>query len=598
MKRKLIELDVFERIKNDSLSTAEKEIVESAAYLSRALGLDNLEVSCYGSEDVMFESIDGTYVHANYSIDNGFVTFDNIEQLVINEDSEKTKSKEILSKMLDCVIESKDKEADELFGEWLDLPGTKRIFNEVRKKRVVPKRKGGKIVGYTTAYWNVNPKKHQKASVKLARAKGKKIKNKKTPDSVKKLRSMQRKRAHASLGHMVKEWHVLSENVLNYVNYSEFGPVVKEANILRDENDNIKSVKIPTSKNRNNSKVLQFNWKTMSTDMANKRNKMKNVGKDEKFAKDMAKIKKENALSNEKGLEEAIQNAATSWSDVIYLTQDELSNQIKNSLELVEASNYDDSTCDFISEGLLRTIFETYVDRVSKILKISGSKINESANDAYAEFSNIVNEFYNKVDESLTLEMQMFVDLYEALRGIHQMAQEEDNKELALETANHLDGLLSIINQETEPSLEIASEAANWLYEIVESNLEGLEWETSEPVMSAKGEHPMIYQNAKNSYAPNSNKTGKYQPTSDGKESEEAKEELASGGLANVKDEDVYPNLNNPYLLKNGNYKIFGEKDIESEGDKFAHAGSEDTWPDLKNPMQKHSPENVSKVKE
>ena len=37
MKRKLIELDVFERIKNDSLSTAEKEIVESAAYLSRAL---------------------------------------------------------------------------------------------------------------------------------------------------------------------------------------------------------------------------------------------------------------------------------------------------------------------------------------------------------------------------------------------------------------------------------------------------------------------------------------------------------------------------------------------------------------------------------
>jgi len=609
MKRKLIEFDVFERIKQDSLSTAEKELTESAAYLAKSLNLENLEVNCFGSEDVIFESIDGTFIHANYKIDNGFVEFDNIEQLVINEDSAKAKSREILSKIIDRVVESKDQEANELFAEWLDLPVSKKIFNEVRKRRLIPVRKNGKMTGkYRVGYWQdgSTPKKRQSAALKRKRAIGRIKANKKRPAGAKRMNSLTRKRMSSSLGKsgkvsagMVKEWHMLAENVIDYVNYCDFGPIVRESFVSQDENNNVVAVKIPTIKMRNEAKMLQFNWKTLNTDVAVKRKQSKSLHENEKFSKDIAEIKKQNALSDEKALEEALQNAATNWSEVLYLTQSELASQVKLALESLNVSNYDDSTCEFIAEGLLRTAHEVFVDKVARILKLAGAKVNENSNDKYAEFKSVVEAYYKNLDESTTLEMQVFVDLYEALRSIYETAKEEQDDEFANETATHLDSLLSIIKQESAPSLDVASEAADWLYDVVETNLEGMEWEVEEPVVSATGDHPMVKQNAKKTYSPASDLSDydkEVQMTSDGKVSDDAAGELANDGLSNEGGEDVYPNLNNPYILKNGDCKISGEKDIESDSDQLAHAGGEEAWPNLQNPYVKNA-EDVFKIK-
>lgn len=609
MKRKLIEFDVFERIKQDSLSTAEKELTESATYLARSLGLENLEVNCFGSEDVIFESIDGTYVHANYKIDNGFVEFDNIEQLVINEESTKLKSRDILSKIIDCVVESKEQEAGELFAEWLDLPVSKRIFNEVRKRRLVPVRKNGKMTGkYEVRYWQdgTTPKKRQSASLKRKRAIGRIKANKKRPAGAKRSNALQRRRMSAALGKsskvsagMVKEWHILAENVVDYINYCDFGPIVKESYVSKDENNNVVAVKVPTIKMRNEAKVLQFNWKTLNTDVAVKRKQSKSLHENEKFNLNVAEIKKQNALSDEKSLEEALQNAATNWPQVLYLTQNELTGQVKVALETVGASNYDDSTCEFIAEGLLRTAHELFVDKVARILKLAGAKVNESANDKYIEFKNVVEQYYKNLDESTALEMQVFVDLYEALRNVYEIATEEQDKEIAVETATHLDSLLSIIRQESEPSLDVASEAADWLYDVVETNLEGMDWEVEEPVVSATGDHPEVRQHAKKSYSPASDFSGydkDVQMTSDGKVSDEAASELANDGPSNEGGEDVYPNLNNPYVLKNGDCKIVGEKDVDSDSDQLAHVGGQDAWPNLQNPYAKNA-DDVFKMK-
>lgn len=592
MKRKLIEFDVFERIKKDSLSTAERELNESTPYLAKTLGLESLEVNCFGSEDVIFESDNGTYVHANYKIDNGFVEFDNIENLVITEESAKVKSREVLSKMLDCIVESKDQEANNLFEEWLDLPSAKTIFNEVKKRRVVCRNKKGRP-SCKAVMWNTGtPKYRQSAKTRLARAKGKRKANMKRGASAKKMWSNARSRVKASIGKMIKEWHVISENVLDYVNYCQFGPIVKESLVSRDENNNIVSVKIPTAKLRNEAKMLQFNWKTMNTDVVVKRCDAKKLHENEKFSKDVAEIKRQNAMSDEKSLEEALQNTATNWPQVLYVTHSELTQQVKLALESLNATNYDDSTCEFIAEGLLRTAHDVFVDKVTKILKLAGAKVNENANDKYAEFSSVVEKYYKQLDESSSLEMQAFVDLYEALRHVYEICVEENNKDMAVETASHLDDLLSIIKQESEPSLEVAAEAASWLYDIVETNLEGMEWDVSEPVVSATGDHPMVRQHAKKNYSPASDlgsELGDGQMTSDGKEtSGEASRELAHDGPSNEGGNDVFPSLNNPYVPKGADYKIHGEKDIESDSDQLAHVGGNDTWPNLQNPYVKN----------
>lgn len=593
MKRKLIEFDVFERIKKDSLSTAQRELEEASSYLAKALDLESVSLNCYGSEDVIFESIDGNYVHANYKIDNGFVQFDNIQELIINEESERAKSRQTLSEMLDCLIESKESEAEGLFEEWMGLPGSKRIFTEARKRRSVPVRKDGKPTGkYKIAYWNDTPKKHQSAKTKLARAKGKKLANKKRSDSKKKFMAMNRKRANATIGHMVKEWHVLAENVLGYVDYYENGPVMSNSQIRTDDANNVTSVRIPTAKIRNEAKVLQFNWKTLHTDVVVKRNGSKKMHENENFAKDIAEIKKQNALSDEKSLSECLEKTASNWPQVLYLTQSELAEQVKAALELVNATNYDDSTCEFIAEGLLRTAHEVFVDRVAKIVKLSGASVNENSNDKYSEFKNIVESYYKRLDESTSLEMQVFVDLYETLRGVHELAKEEENVELAVEASEYLDELFKIIRKESEPSLELASEAASWLYELVESNLETMDWSEDKPVVTADGEHPDLAKKARMSYTPSSDFAGKDNKSSasQGKgEDAGVTSELENDGFSNEGGDGVYPSLGNPYLLNNGEFKMKGEPDVDSDSGQLAHWGSSDTWPNLQNPYVKNT---------
>ena len=593
MKRKLIEFDVFERIKQDSLSNAQRELEEASSYLAKALNLEAISLNCYGSEDVIFESVDGSYVHANYKIDNGFIEFDNVQELVINEESERAKSRETLSEMLDCLIESKEREAEELFEQWMGLPGTKKIFTEARRRRVVPVRKNGKATGkYKVAYWNDTPKKRQSAKTKLARAKGKKLANKKRSDSKKKFMAMNRKRAKAGLGHMVKEWHVLAENVLGYVDYQENGPVLQNSQVHRDESGNTVSVKIPTIRTRNEAKMLQFNWKTLHTDVVVKRNGSKKVHEDVEFAKAIADIKKQNALSDDKELSESLEKTAYAWPQIIYLTQDELASRVKVALESVGATNYDDQTCEFIAEGLLRTAHEIYTDKVNKILKLSGATVSENSQDKYSEFKNVVEKYYKNLDESTSLEMQVFVDLYETLRGVHELAKEENDVDLAVEASEYLDDLLKVITQESEPSLELASEAASWLYDLVETNLETMDWSEDSPVVTASGEHPVLAKKAKTSYAPASDFAGKdnRSSASQGKgEDASVTGELENDGFSNEGGEGVYPSLDNPYLLNNGEYKIKGESDVDSDSGQLAHWGSSETWPNLQNPYVKNT---------
>lgn len=601
MKRKLIDFDVFERIQKDSLSTAQRELEEASYYLARALNLEAVALNCYGSEEAIFETVDGNYVHANYKIDNGYIEFDNVQELIINEESEKTRSREVLAQMLDCLIESNDQKAEELFAEWMN-PGAKRIFNEVKKRRVVCRAKKNGQPSCKAVMWNQgNVKYHQPAKTKIARSKGKKIANLKRGASKRKTWAAARGRANAAIGkRMVKEWAVLSENVMGYVDFYENGPTLSQSEVKRDDSGNVVTVRIPTSKLRNEAKMLQFNWKTLNTDVVVKRGQSKKVCENMNFAKAISEIKRQNALSDDKALEEALEKTASAWPEILYLTQSELAEQVNKALESVSATNYDDQTCEFIAEGLLRTAHAIFTDRVAKILNLSGAKIAENANDKYAEFKNVVETYYNKLDESKTIEMQVFVDLYEALRSIHELAKSEEDTELAVEASAYLDELLEVITRKSEPSLELASEAAEWLYDLVETNLETSEWETKEPVVSATGEHPDLMKKARMSYAPSSDFSGDYgdvSPASDGKDIKgDVADELATRGWSNEGGENTYPSLNNPYLLNNGEYAIKGEKTVDSDSDQLAHAGGSDTWPSLQNPYCKPG-DSVKEVK-
>ncbi len=92
---------------------------------------------------------------------------------------------------------------------------------------------------------------------------------------------------------------------------------------------------------------------------------------------------------------------------------------------------------------------------------------------------------------------------------------------------------------------------------------------------------------AKKGYSPAADGSGDWgsdNPVSDGKNyNGKFSGELRNNGFSNIGGNDVYPSLSNPYIAKGADYKIKGEKEIDSDTDQLAHSGGNDTWPELKN---------------
>lgn len=586
MKRKLIDFDVFERMEHDSTAASIHELVQAEPILARALEVESLELHCFGPNDVLFEASDGTYVHATYDVEDKHVTFENIEQLVINEDTERSKAKDLIGDMLDALLEQKEQKAEALLSEYLVLPVTRRLFQEEKKMRVIPKRNdSGDIVGYRKGRWQTTPKKRERSDKTIARSRGKKIAGRKRSDSKKKLLSAKRQRVKQTIG----EWASLCENVIDYIQIKQYGPALKESVARYDELGNVVAVRVPSSKVRLEQDMLSFDWKTGETACRTLRNGAQQLAEDIDFCKAVAELKRHSNLADNDALLEQIEKIVSSWPEVLYLTHHELADIVKEALEVTGATNYDDQICDFMAEGILRTAHGAYVDRVAKVMNLAGVEVCEDCDDKYEQFEQVVSEFYPSLDESEQLGMQVFVDLYEAIRNVHTLASDENNELIKNEAADILDELAAVIKQEAEPRLEIAQAAAEWLEDLVETNLGTQSWNVSNSThITVTGDHPAMAQKARQSYSPAADLgVDAYPsklPVSDGK-TVGSGEEMSNRSWGNEAGSETFPSLRNPYVPKPfGTYTMKGETGVDKAGDATGQWGSSDTWPSLQNP--------------
>lgn len=562
MKRRLVNYDVFEKMRESSLSSAEYELEQAEPIVAQALNLPDARLSAFDTNTALYETVDGSYVRAVYKIEKDRVVFENIEQLVIDTDSERSAAKNIISEMLDALLENQEKKAEQILSQYLSLPVTRRTFSEACKEKdekpdFFEKKKGKKD-------------KKDDGECKTKCKKGK------APPFEK----VDKKE--------IKEWANLCQNVFDYLRYMEYGPSLKESSAKYDERGNVVGLSIPTVRARNEAKLLSFNWDVPKTQVKMLRMKGDKLSEDTEFCKAIAILKRQNAISDNDGLEEVLENIVSRWPQVLYLTQQELAETIKTALETVGATNFDDQTCDFMSEGILRTAHSAYVDRVNKILTLAGIHECESE-DKYNCFKEVVAQFYPALDEANHLEMQLFVDLYESLRKVHEVAKENCNNVVVVETARHLNELAAVIRREIDPSIEIAEESTEWLSQIVETNLGGSDWTVSNKThVSLTGENPQMAKNARVSYNPASDFSADYgdeAPVSDGKSYHGGlANKMRNSSWGNLGGGDTYPNLKNPYVPKPyGDYVIKGEKAVDKDT-ATGQWSSSDTWPNLQNP--------------
>lgn len=570
MKRKLINFEAFKNLEDNSLSKASLELDEASSIVGKALGVD-VELHCFGDSTVIYEASNGAFIHADYKVDKNYITLENIQELVIDEASETVKAKETLSEMLEAVVKGNTEQADDLFNSYISMPRMKSEARKYKVSRSAPTHRS-KLRG-----------RPQNRSVVAKRIRARLKTLRRQSPSQKRMNAIIRHRIAKSLpkrararviGRYVNEQSLLtfadiSENVLNYIDFKTFGPTLSESSVDHDENGNVINLRIPTSHARNEAKLLSFNVKTLDSKVKVLRDKAKKLNEDTEFCKAIAYLKRQNALVDNDALVEALEDITTKYPQLIYLTQDELTGKIKDALKTVGATNWDDNSCNFMSEGLLRTAFNFYPEKIEQISNLAKAPKLEGDN-AYEQFQGIVEKFYSSVDETLASESQVFQDLFDALKEVHKWAREEGNREIYAETHKFMNELDQVLNGEKSPEMSLAEAAALWLQTFVETNLETGEWEVAEPHVSVNGDHPVTSAYANKSYTPDKDFSGNYDS--------ENNDDLESHGFGNMDGTQ-----DNPYLPKAGDFKVKGEKDVDSD-DPLGSMQSDDTWPNLKNP--------------
>lgn len=552
MRRKLIKQDAFDAIANSSITNAEHELREAEEILAKALNKDYLKLRCFNDKTALFETLDGTYVHAGYNINNENVTLNGIEELVVDDETRKDKMKGTLSEMIDALLVDNQSKASSLLGNYLEM------FNWKENKKQVGRQE-------------INEKKLQTEHFE------------------------QTIRKEAAKGNDIADAYFVAKNVLEYAKFVRLGPALDESVSKTDDNGNVTDLKVPSSRLRNEGKLLSFNWKTLNHKVKVLRDGASGLAESQNFCRAMADLKRHNAISDNQGLEECLDAVIQHWPNVLYVTQPELAVIVAEALQTVDAKNYDDQTCAFMAEGILRRAYDAYAEKVQHILHLaSAPKLEDKEVDPYLYFQQVVEQFYPAIDERFGLERKVFADLYESLERIYKKADRRGDSALRNETASYLNELADVLNNNAKPDLELAVEVATWAKTLIETNLESGVWNVSNKAHhTVSGDHPDMTRKASHGYTPSKDFSGDWGDPAPaiGQDNMsykgKASDEMRSRSWGNIGGKETFPSLSNPYIPKPfGDYTMKGEKGVDKDtfGQHHGSWQSSDTWPGLQNP--------------
>jgi hypothetical protein len=589
MKKKFIDIETYKNIENSSLTAVERELQEAVELVGGILGDNNLQVYCIDESTVTFINSDGNYVQANYEMTNDKILLENIEELIVEANHLASVRKEIINKMVDNILEDKNEIANNNFSEYFHLPvvraGLKEgIIAEAKKNNDEEednddkkgKKKGKKkLPPALQAYLD---KKHGKNSGK--KSKKQKQKDKENSLDKKRFKKVAKKVEDEKGKEKLDEWNNIATNILEFVNFRTNGEVHQSAKTENDGRGNVVKMLVPRTHLRNEGKLLMLQYKDMANVMGCRMDALKeDYDVESNWVRAINDLKRFNAMSDHNSLQTAFENVITVWPKLLYLTRDEITSKINETLTLSGAKNFDDDVCAFLADGISRTAHRTYSDRVGKMFSIAGKTADL---DDYDQFAVVAESIFKKVDSDAIAELQVFKDLYRSLSEINQTSKIMGDDATRYETQSLVKVCENVITHKTKPNLEVAEDLAIYLKTLSESSeFDGSAWSLVQPHLSTVGDNPFIHKYASQNGSPGAH-TGPFNasPMSDGKSVKVNVEDYYTG----MKGAEMGANLSNPYAPKPGDFKMHGEKTVGEEGDDLATFQGGDTWPNLKNP--------------
>lgn len=587
MQRKLISFEAFERIQKDSLTNSYRELSEASDIVSEAFDVDIECVKVCNEDSVYYKLSDGTFLKANYKLDEDQIQMFDFEEVVIDEVSGKQSRMNGIREMLNAIIDENHGKAEscwEKIKETIEFQMTMNRGNsEINETKLSVLTKPKNIKKIRAAMLSA-PKRSVKLKAKSDERSMKRKLNMMTGKSGKwnpksKIAKMINSKGTGRARIITKECVDLTKNLVEFMSFknSQFNEAVS---VERNSTGAITSLSIPFVDLRNETKVNQFRLDSIKENVYGFRITAKKLEENAKFVKSVITIKRSNNLSDNEALEEALTLMVARFPEVVYLTESELEKIVENCLESVNEKNYSTETCHFISEAILMTAFDQCQSRVQKIKEFIN--ISESFDeDPYQDFQKKVHNFYQSIDDQFLAENRALVDIYNTLSKIEKLAEEAQDSQTQNDVGLLLDTIDTIVESRASTDA-IIEEATQWLFTFLETNLETSKWDVSEkPLDSADA---TMDKWASHSYAPASDFTAKRRPLQI-TGANEFGNEAENDGMSNIENSDTVDKLTNPYLPKSIKPKIpaaDGESPSDSK-DEYGD-GDSDTNPRLRNP--------------
>lgn len=617
MRRKLISYEAFDRIEKNSLSNAAYELAEAEHLLSNLLETDSLSLHCYDQSNVVYKQHDGTYVRADYAIKEGRISFSNIEQVVIDEETFGESVKSTLGDMLEALLNDDEAKAATCFHKYMEVAAPKMRFAKGRKNKDAMDKMACNIRGNMKE--DVDPEVADREKIDTEKSRAAKMGHFRNPASKLKAKATRSKNKHKidqahespawkkakdevsnakKLGkknarikpQRYEEWLNVAENVLDYIDVQVLGPAIHESQVERNHHGEVVAVTVPTTKVRAEGKILNYKYQGLKTDVKVLREEAFGLSEDVNFQRAVANVKKFNNISDNNALEEALNALVGQFPSVLYLTQEELAKTISDALENAGVGNYDDQRCSFMAEGILRVAFEAYPERVARIASLANANLPEV--DAFETFQNVVTNFYSQVDEATAINGKVFGDLLETFADIRREAIDLGMDGVRNDAARYMEMLEAVVEGYVKPNLDLAEQAAAYIVTLIETNLESSAWDVvKKPYTTMVGEHPDMSKKAGHSYTPSRDFSGNWGDSApalddDGRSYKSGgAKKMRNNSWGNKGGKDTYPDLRNPIVPKAGDFTMKGEKGVDKgTDDALGQWQSNDTFPGISNP--------------
>jgi hypothetical protein len=571
MKKKFVDFQTYKNIENSSLTAVERELYEAAEFVGRVVGDSNVQFHCMTEDTATYVNSDGNLIQATYNVEKEKLMLDNIQELVVEQDNLASARKEIIDQLVDSILEEDLKGANNKFSEYFATPVVKASLREG-------------VISEAKKHDDKKKKKHKKGlpdGLKKYLAKhGKKGRDdKKATLDENRLKHIAKHTNKAKL----KEWGTIAKNILEFVDFRTDGDLYQNVKTGRDNKGNIVALSIPRRQVRNEGKVLMLQYKDMANIIDGRYKVLaESFNQQSNWLKAVNDMRRFNAMSDNTQLQNCFENVIGAWPNLLYLRREELAHKINEALSMSSASNYDDDTCAFLADGVIRTAHKAFGDKVNKIFNAAGKQADLEDFDAFVAVSEAV---FTKADETTRAERQVFKDLYRSLSEVYNISKRLGDDATSHEVASLIHECEQVLSNSAKPSLVIAEDLALYLEATTQAlDFDGAPWTVMAPVISLNGDNPFIHKYGPMNGAPGDH-TGPYNlsPMSDG---HSVKVDL--GGMeyySSMKGPNLNPEVRNPYVPQGGDFKIKGEKDnVVDATYELGTAGGKDTWPALSNP--------------